>query len=231
MRYRCDFDVAAMRSRDQRRIEAPAGATAAFSAARQIARECLLQLPRAVWKEYMDMAFSWDACDPAEMEREMMDAGLLDPERKPRGSVICGSLIGVALLYCTRAMDAASGKIPADPWPPVASAARLCGIAFGIVVGSPTPTNTAEIEAAARSTLARAAQSARARNDPKQAAKAGALALWIERREGKHPSLRTVEQFAIEVMRRWPVLQSSKVICGWSAKWTKQARDRKTPSC
>lgn len=67
-------------------------------------------------------------------------------------------------------------------------------------------------------------------NDPKQAAKAHALELWIERHNGKHPKLRTVEQFATEVMHRWPVLTSSKVICGWSAKWTKEAKAGRTPA-
>lgn len=67
--------------------------------------------------------------------------------------------------------------------------------------------------------------------DGKQAAKAGALALWLERDEGKQRKLVTVEQFAIEVMRRWPVLRSSKVICGWSAGWTKDVKAGRTPSC
>lgn len=70
----------------------------------------------------------------------------------------------------------------------------------------------------------------RLHKDPKQAAKGGALVLWNERRAGKHPKLRTVEQFAMEVMRRWPVLKSSKVICGWSAKWTKDVREGRTPA-
>lgn len=70
----------------------------------------------------------------------------------------------------------------------------------------------------------------RLRKDPKQAAKAGALALWNDRRAGKHPKLRTVEQYALEVMRRWPVLTSAKVICGWSAKWTKDVREGRTPA-
>ena len=68
-------------------------------------------------------------------------------------------------------------------------------------------------------------------NDPKQVAKARALELWNERRAGKHPNLRTVEQYATEVMRRCRVLESSKVICGWSAKWTKQVKAGETPSC
>lgn len=65
----------------------------------------------------------------------------------------------------------------------------------------------------------------------KAAAKARALELWKERNAGKHPKLRTVEQFATEVMRRWPVLTSPKVICGWSATWSKQVAAGQTPSC
>lgn len=64
----------------------------------------------------------------------------------------------------------------------------------------------------------------------KQEAKANALALWKERDAGKRPELRTVEQFATEVMRLWPVLTSHKVICGWSSNWTKEARAGKTPT-
>ena len=65
----------------------------------------------------------------------------------------------------------------------------------------------------------------------KAEAKAGALALWKERQAGRHPKLRTVEQFATEVMRRWPVLSSAKVICGWSARWTKEVKGGKNPVC
>lgn len=65
----------------------------------------------------------------------------------------------------------------------------------------------------------------------KAAAKVGALELWKERNAGEHPKLRTVEQFATEVMRRWPVLTSAKVICGWSARWTKEVKDGKNPVC
>lgn len=60
----------------------------------------------------------------------------------------------------------------------------------------------------------------------KAAAKQGALELWSERHAGKHPKLKTVEQFATEVLRRWPVLTSSKVVCDWSANWTKLAKTR-----
>jgi len=65
----------------------------------------------------------------------------------------------------------------------------------------------------------------------KAEAKSGALLLWQERRAGKHPKLGTVEQYATEVMRRWPVLKSPKVICGWSARWTKEVKAGKNPVC
>ena len=62
----------------------------------------------------------------------------------------------------------------------------------------------------------------------KQIAKTEAQGLWHERHAGKHPKLRTNEQFATEVLRRWPVLISSKVICGWCTNWNKEAK--KTPA-
>ena len=83
----------------------------------------------------------------------------------------------------------------------------------------------------ARSGVARKAAGRKKANDPKSKAKSEALDLWKERQAGKHPKLRTVEQFATEVMRRWPVLTSSKVICGWSAKWTKEVQLGKNPAC
>jgi hypothetical protein len=70
----------------------------------------------------------------------------------------------------------------------------------------------------------------KSKSKDKQAAKAGAQALWLERHAGKHSDLRTVDQFATEVMKRWPVLTSHKNICDWSADWTKQAKARKKPS-
>lgn len=69
------------------------------------------------------------------------------------------------------------------------------------------------------------------RRSPKARAKAGAFELWKERYAGKHPKLRTVEQYATEVMSRWPVLTSAKVICGWSAKWSKEAKSGEDPAC
>lgn len=68
-------------------------------------------------------------------------------------------------------------------------------------------------------------------SDGKQAAKAAALQLWIERHNGKHPKLRTVEQFAMEVMRRWPVLENIGSIKRWSSEWTAQVRAGEEPSC
>ncbi|MFC5526140.1 hypothetical protein ACFPPA_10335 [Rhodanobacter ginsengisoli] len=67
-------------------------------------------------------------------------------------------------------------------------------------------------------------------SDVKQAAKAEALKLWQTRRAGQHKQLRTNEQFATETMRRWPVLTSSKVICGWCTAWEKEARTKETPA-
>lgn len=65
----------------------------------------------------------------------------------------------------------------------------------------------------------------RAANDPRQEAKAKAFELWKERRAGKHPKLSTNVQFAIECMRRWEVLKSQSVICGWCTAWEKEARN------
>ena len=59
---------------------------------------------------------------------------------------------------------------------------------------------------------------------PQHAAKQKAFQFWLERRAGKHPKLRTNEQFAAECMRRWPVLTSAKVILGWCTEWNKQAK-------
>lgn len=65
--------------------------------------------------------------------------------------------------------------------------------------------------------------------DPKQAAKAEAFKLWQARRAGKHPTLRTNEQFATECQSRWPVLTSAKNILGWCTQWNKDAK-RKSQS-
>ena len=68
-------------------------------------------------------------------------------------------------------------------------------------------------------------------NTPVALAKIEAFKLWQRRHQGQEPRLRTVEQFATEVMKRWPVLTSPKVICGWSTHWTKAEKERKKPVC
>jgi uncharacterized protein YoxC len=85
------------------------------------------------------------------------------------------------------------------------------------------------VNAVRRAFAERAISGAKAKNenDPKQIAKQAANALWLERHKGKHAKLKTNEQFATEVMRRWPVLTSSKVICGWAAAWGKEVRTKK----
>jgi hypothetical protein len=62
------------------------------------------------------------------------------------------------------------------------------------------------------------------RKDQKQAAKASVHEFWREWNDGKHRKIKTVEQFAIEAMRRWPILKSPKVIGRWSATWSKEAK-------
>lgn len=70
----------------------------------------------------------------------------------------------------------------------------------------------------------------RAANDPRTPAKAEAKKLWLARREGKHPALSSSNvKFAMEVMRRWPVLKSQAAIEGWCAKWEKERRAAHTP--
>jgi hypothetical protein len=78
----------------------------------------------------------------------------------------------------------------------------------------------------------RASLNASARKDRalQSTAKAGARRLWRERYEGKLPNLRTVSQFADEVMRRWPILKSHKNVCAWSAEWSKEAREQLNPA-
>lgn len=63
--------------------------------------------------------------------------------------------------------------------------------------------------------------------DGKAAAKKGAKALWLERDQGKHRKLGLVSQFAIEVMRRWPVLKNQKTIERWSAQWSREKANAK----
>lgn len=51
-------------------------------------------------------------------------------------------------------------------------------------------------------------------------------ALWLERRAGKHPKLRTNEQFAMECMRRWENdLKNIKTILGWCTRWKNELKE------
>ncbi len=102
-------------------------------------------------------------------------------------------------------------------------ATMLYGMAAGALFGEVAPKR-------ALTALGRGGAAAKHAADPKQLAKTQALGLWLERHAGAHPRLRTVEQFATEVMHRWPVLTSSKVICGWSAQWTREVSDGKHPA-
>jgi hypothetical protein len=70
-------------------------------------------------------------------------------------------------------------------------------------------------------------EAAKKRDKEKREAKEGARIFWLEWLAGKHPELLRVEQFADEVMKRWPVLTDHKNICTWSAEWTKKANARK----
>ena len=59
--------------------------------------------------------------------------------------------------------------------------------------------------------------------DPKQSARAAVKTLWLERRAGKHPRLRTNEQFAIEAVRRWNILKNGTVL-KWCTAWEKEMK-------
>ena len=64
-------------------------------------------------------------------------------------------------------------------------------------------------------------------SDGKGAAKAEVKKLWLARHEGRHPNLRTNEQFATEAARRWPILSNLKVITGWCTEWNKEVKGKK----
>ena len=67
-------------------------------------------------------------------------------------------------------------------------------------------------------------KAAEAANREKKEAKAEAKKLWQERREGKHPSLRTNDQFSIEVLRRWPVITSLGSVKNWCTEWNREVK-------
>lgn len=65
--------------------------------------------------------------------------------------------------------------------------------------------------------------------DPKQAAKREARNLWDEWKDGK-AKFTGVEQWAMEVVRRHPILKSIKNVASWNAKWEKERfPNRRTP--
>lgn len=151
--------------------------------------------------------------DGAGQAREPWKAASLDLARN--------RLRDARILLALPASDVRHESAPGVAMEAVLNAAMLYGAAVGDVM------NDGSRE---RKRVARMAAKAKAAADPKAAAKAGALALWIERHKGEHPRLGTVEQFATEVMHRWPVLKSSVTIRRWSAKWTKQVRAGAEPT-
>jgi hypothetical protein len=81
-----------------------------------------------------------------------------------------------------------------------------------------------ESERLANRTRARRAGRAKAALDPKKVAIDASRELWRERESGKHPKLRTEDQFAMEVARRWPIICSITAIKKRSTKWRKEAK-------
>ena len=63
-------------------------------------------------------------------------------------------------------------------------------------------------------------------SDGKQAAILKSKALWEEREAGKHRKLVTEDQFAMEVMRRYPELKSIASIKKRSTRWRNEARTK-----
>lgn len=89
-----------------------------------------------------------------------------------------------------------------------------------IAVNNALPQLTRE----SRRANAKHAAKARLANDPKQQAKALTKQFWLDWKAGKHPSIRTVERFATEAMRRTPILESANVIRRWSADWGRELK-------
>lgn len=58
----------------------------------------------------------------------------------------------------------------------------------------------------------------------KAAAIAESKVLWQERETGKHKKLRTEDQFAMEVAKRWPVIASISAIKKRSSRWRREAK-------
>lgn len=138
----------------------------------------------------------------------------------------CINLIQEVVAYCVFAVRAFFSEQETLAWSYACDARYWTGVVMMAAKsrGLPDPAATARMLATMRSTQAREAAAAMLARNPKQAAKTEAFKLWQERYAGQHPRLRTNEQFAIECMRRWPVLTSSKVITGWCTEWNKQSK-------
>ncbi|WP_077556345.1 hypothetical protein [Rhodanobacter sp. B04] len=125
----------------------------------------------------------------------------------------------IAIAYCVQALRASDSGDLTAAWTYVVDARFAADAVLSSILD-----RAAAISA--RSNVGRIGVAAKLANDPVQAAKAEAKKLWLERYAGEHPKLRTNEQFAIEVMRRWPALKSSKVICGWCTMWNKEVKSK-----
>lgn len=195
----------------------------AYAAARQVMQECLLQLPRKAWDEYMQLAFSIDT-DPELMEHRVLQSGLLDPPRTMPSSFVCGSLIGIALLYCARAMDAAHGKNTNDPWQCVISAARLSGISFGITAGTVTPLEKEKIAKAARVAMAAAGYDAMVKSNPEaQAIRAAKEAIkdWWNNGAAIGPACKSGAAFDRLAVEKYPVISDTGTVKRWREIWAR----------
>jgi len=129
----------------------------------------------------------------------------------------------LALLFCTQAMVAENTGDTTTAWTNVIDAR----FAADAVISQITDR---EMIALHKHGMAKRGAAARLERSPKQVAKAEAKKFWKDRHDGKHPKLRTNEQFAMECMRRWPALTSTKVILGWCTAWGKEARPKSLPA-
>lgn len=125
----------------------------------------------------------------------------------------------IVIAFCIQAIWAYDDGNTASAWTYAADGLALAGAvrSVPIVRGEAISVQKRNGSVGAATKLAK---------DQKQHAKAEARKLWQARRLGMHPKLRTQEQFATEVMRRWPILTSSKVICGWCTKWNKETKSQ-----
>lgn len=173
----------------------------------------------------------WTAdCQWAAMEDpNALDAALrANPKAaalRPQGAKLDASRAWatLALLFCTQAMVAENSGDTVTAWTNAIDARFAADAVLSQITDR-------EMVALHKRGMARRGAVARLERSPKQVAKAEAKKLWKERHDGKHPKLRTNEQFATECMRRWPVLTSTKVILGWCTEWGKEVREKSQPA-